>query len=245
MSSRRRGRRDGADHHARTGPSARSASASRATVACAPACWSSTPRAPDSLELLDAARQAGARRAVIHPLQSVPSRERGVENLPGSYFRIEADQGALRWVRALVRALGGRELALPRWRSDPAVSRDLPRRRRGGFELPGDAARFRGAAPAGARRRPATGAPGAVAAGAGHAGKLERLGVPGALTGPIARGDAQTVAGHVAALQQRAPDLLELYVQLALRTIPLAQGRGGLSARAAEKISANRATIAA
>jgi predicted short-subunit dehydrogenase-like oxidoreductase (DUF2520 family) len=39
-----------------------------------------------------------------------------------------------------------------------------------------------------------------------------------ALTGPIARGDEETVARHRAALEERAPELLELYDVLAERT---------------------------
>ena len=39
--------------------------------------------------LMEEAKQAGAHRAVIHPLQSVPSRELGEKNIPGSFFRIE------------------------------------------------------------------------------------------------------------------------------------------------------------
>lgn len=40
---------------------------------------------------------------------------------------------------------------------------------------------------------------------------------PDALTGPIARGDAETVARHVAALQELAPELVPMYEALAQR----------------------------
>jgi predicted short-subunit dehydrogenase-like oxidoreductase (DUF2520 family) len=40
---------------------------------------------------------------------------------------------------------------------------------------------------------------------------------PGALTGPIARGDQVTIDGHRAALRERAPELLPLYDALAER----------------------------
>jgi len=70
----------------------------------------------------------------------------------------------------------------------------------------------------------------------GTLANIERLGIPGALTGPIARGDAVTVAGHVAALQRRAPELLDLYRVLARQTIPLAQEQGHLTDRAAEEL---------
>jgi len=188
-------------------------------------------------DLLDAAREAGARRAVLHPLQSVPSRERGVANLPGSFFRVEADHGARRLVRELLRALGGRELALPGWRGDPpsaalyhagavAASNSL-------VTLLDFAARHLQAL--GADRRQALRA--LLPLVRGTLANLERLGLPAALTGPIARGDASTIAGHVAALRERAPELLELYRALARRTLPLAREQGALTGRAAEKIS--------
>jgi predicted short-subunit dehydrogenase-like oxidoreductase (DUF2520 family) len=187
--------------------------------------------------LLDAARGAGALRAVVHPLQSIPSREQGVMNLPGSCFRIEADPGALRRVRALVRALGGRELMLPRWDADPesaalyhagavAASNYL-------VTLLDFAARHLQAL--GADRRQALEA--LVPLARGTLANVERLGIPQALTGPIARGDTQTIAGHVAAMRQRSPELLELYRVLARQTISLAQEKGDLPGQAAEKMS--------
>jgi predicted short-subunit dehydrogenase-like oxidoreductase (DUF2520 family) len=187
-------------------------------------------------EPLEAAREAGALRAVVHPLQSVPSRERGVANLPGSFYRIEADPGALRRARAIVRDLGGRELALPRWGSEPS-----------------SAAIYHAGAVAASnylvtlldfavRHFQVLGAERGEALQAilplvrGTLANVERLGIPAALTGPIARGDAATVAGHVAALRRRAPELLELYRLLARHTIPLAREQGGLSGEAAEKL---------
>ncbi len=38
------------------------------------------------------------------------------------------------------------------------------------------------------------------------------------LTGPIARGDLETVEAHIAALEKRAPDLVPLYRALAEAT---------------------------
>jgi predicted short-subunit dehydrogenase-like oxidoreductase (DUF2520 family) len=170
----------------------------------------------NSLEPLDAARQAGARR--------------------GSFYRIEADPGALRRVRAMVRAMGGRELLLPRWRSDPesaaiyhagavAASNYL-------VTLLDFAVRHLQAL--GADRLPALQA--LLPLVRGTLANVERLGIPQALTGPIARGDGQTIAGHIAALRQRAPELLELYLHLARQTIPLARERGGLTVEAAEEL---------
>jgi predicted short-subunit dehydrogenase-like oxidoreductase (DUF2520 family) len=188
------------------------------------------------LDLLDAARDAGALRAVLHPLQSVPGMEEGVANIPGSSFRVEADAPALAVARELVRALGGVELALPGWTGDPAsaalyhagavaVSNYLVALLDYGLE-------FFGAL--GADREAALRA--VLPLAQGTLRNVGRLGIPGALTGPIARGDAGTVAGHLAAMRERAPELLPLYRELALRTIALAAGRGALAEDAAEEL---------
>ena len=46
-----------------------------------------------------------------------------------------------------------------------------------------------------------------------------------ALTGPIARGDAAIVDRHIAALRERAPELVPLYEALAARTREIAEGQ--------------------
>lgn len=57
-----------------------------------------------------------------------------------------------------------------------------------------------------------------------------------ALTGPVARGDAGTVAGHVALLREVAPDIRPTYVALARATAQRALLSGRLRASAAEPL---------
>jgi predicted short-subunit dehydrogenase-like oxidoreductase (DUF2520 family) len=57
-----------------------------------------------------------------------------------------------------------------------------------------------------------------------------------ALTGPVARGDAETVAGHVAALQLAAPEALPAYLSLARLTASRAMASGMLSAPDAQRL---------
>lgn len=54
---------------------------------------------------------------------------------------------------------------------------------------------------------------------------LEQQGLPEALTGPISRGDLSTLEEHLNAFQKEAPELTNLYVQLAEATLPLAQAQ--------------------
>jgi predicted short-subunit dehydrogenase-like oxidoreductase (DUF2520 family) len=57
-----------------------------------------------------------------------------------------------------------------------------------------------------------------------------------ALTGPVARGDAETVAGHVAALRADAPEALPAYLALARLTATRALASGMLSAPDAQRL---------
>jgi predicted short-subunit dehydrogenase-like oxidoreductase (DUF2520 family) len=65
---------------------------------------------------------------------------------------------------------------------------------------------------------------------------LGAQGLPAALTGPIARGDAGTVARHLAALDERAPDIAPLYRMLARRALAIARRKGAVPADALDAI---------
>jgi predicted short-subunit dehydrogenase-like oxidoreductase (DUF2520 family) len=51
---------------------------------------------------------------------------------------------------------------------------------------------------------------------------ISENGVAPSVTGPIVRGDTNTVELHLAALARRKPDLLPLYIALANASLPLA-----------------------
>jgi len=189
-----------------------------------------------SLHLLDAAKAVGAYRAVVHPLQSVPGREQGVKNLPGSYFRIEADPEALETAKDLVKALGGVELVMPKWRSDKhsaalyhagavTVSNFF-------VALIDYGIKFYEAL--GAGKQEALNAVLPLIRGTLH--NIETLGIPDALTGPIMRGDLQTVRDHLEAMQAKAPELLGLYKELAKQTISVARDKGSITEVTAEEL---------
>ena len=54
-------------------------------------------------------------------------------------------------------------------------------------------------------------------------------GIAASLTGPITRGDVGTIAAHMAVLEARAPDVVELYAAAARRQLRIAEERGALS----------------
>jgi predicted short-subunit dehydrogenase-like oxidoreductase (DUF2520 family) len=189
-----------------------------------------------SLDLLDAARTAGAYRAVLHPLQSLASREQGIKTLPGSYFRIEADPEAQGIARELITALGGIELVMPKWTSDKdsaalyhagavAVSNYF-------VTLVDYGLKFYQAL--GAEKNEALKA--VLPLIQGTLRNIEVLGIPDALTGPIMRGDAQTVRDHLLAMQKRTPELVSLYRELARRTVSVARDRGSINQETADEL---------
>jgi predicted short-subunit dehydrogenase-like oxidoreductase (DUF2520 family) len=189
-----------------------------------------------SLDLLDAARTVGAHRAVIHPLQSLANREQGIKTLPGSYFRIETDPEAQVMAREIVTALGGIELVMPKWRPDKdsaalyhagavAVSNYF-------VALVDYGLKFYQAL--GAEKNEALKAVLPLIRGTLH--NIETLGIADALTGPIMRGDAQTVRDHLRAMQKRTPELVKLYGELARQTVSMARDQGSIDQETAEEI---------
>ena len=191
-----------------------------------------------SLGLLDSAKRAGASRAVIHPLQSLASREQGIKTLSGSYFRVEADPGARETAASVVTALGGIELVMPKWSSDKdsaalyhagavAVSNYF-------VALIDFGLKFYEAL--GAEKKEALKAVLPLIRGTLH--NIEHLGIPDALTGPIMRGDIQTVRDHLEAMQRRTPELTGLYKGLARQTVLVAREKGSITQQTADELLA-------
>ena len=189
-----------------------------------------------SLGLLDAAKSSGTDRAVLHPLQSLASKEQGVRTLPGSYFRVEADEASVAAAREIVKALGGIELVMPKWSPDKesaalyhvgavSVSNYF-------VALVDYGLKFYEAL--GADKREALKA--VLPLIKGTLQNIETLGIPDALTGPIMRGDTETVREHLAAMRKRTPELVLLYKTLARQTVSVARDRGSIAQDTAKEL---------
>ena len=70
----------------------------------------------------------------------------------------------------------------------------------------------------------------------GTLSNIEKAGTVKALTGPIARGDVETVKTHVNDIRSLEPDLIALYNTLGLHTITIAEAGGTLSEEAAGEL---------
>ena len=67
------------------------------------------------------------------------------------------------------------------------------------------------------------------------------IGLPGALTGPVRRGDAAAVSKHLATLREKSPELVRLYVEMSGAQLPMARALGDASAREFDAIAASLA----
>lgn len=186
-----------------------------------------------SSAILSPAKECGAMVATLHPLQSFASVEQAEKLVPGSFFGVEGDDAALPVVRQLVRDLGGVLVEISSegktlyHAAAVAASNYLVALMHLALELDRSA-----------------GMPPDVSFRAllplikGTLDNIAAKGIPEALTGPIARGDVDTVAAHVRAIRTHTPTLFALYRALGLYTVDLAKAKGTLREEAAEKLVA-------
>ncbi|MDI6907772.1 MAG: DUF2520 domain-containing protein [Thermoanaerobacterales bacterium] len=177
--------------------------------------------------VLSPAREKGALVAAVHPLQSFAG-VTGPPDLAGCYFGVEGDAAALPLARRLVADLGG--VFLPLRAGDKALYHAAACVASNYLVSVLDLA-VRLLEGAGLERKAATAA--LLPLVEGTVANVRRAGVAAALTGPVARGDLDTVRGHVEALRALDPEAAELYRLLGCYTAGLARARGDLAPAAA------------
>jgi predicted short-subunit dehydrogenase-like oxidoreductase (DUF2520 family) len=181
-------------------------------------------RGPDALGAL---RTVGVACGMLHPLQTIMSGEQGVKSLADATFGLSGDPDANRWAGEIVEvvrlATGGRGRSLH-------IEADRLRFYHAGAVMASNAlvAALDAAvillAHAGVDRDAALRAVGPLARTS-----LEnalRDGPQAALTGPVVRGDAATVAAHREALREVDPTVATLYEAAAGHLLQLAKQRG-------------------
>jgi predicted short-subunit dehydrogenase-like oxidoreductase (DUF2520 family) len=177
---------------------------------------------------LDACAAAGAEVGVMHPLVSFPSRRRrpGIE---GTTFAVNGSPKAVAVSRRLAKACGARIITVET--SNPVYHAGAALVANGAAALAFvSVGLFEGL---GLARTDAEHAIGALLESVGR--NVRSLGVPGALTGPIARGDASTVERHRRALRHASHRALSAY-DAVLPVILSAAKAAGLSRARADDI---------
>jgi predicted short-subunit dehydrogenase-like oxidoreductase (DUF2520 family) len=168
------------------------------------------------LALLSPATRAGAFVASIHPLQSFASVEGAINSIPGSSFGITADKEIRGWSEQLVYDLRGNPFTIadedkPLYHAAACLASNYLTTLIHTVEA---LYQSLGLAPAEALRAFWPLVQGTVQ-------NIENNGTVQALTGPISRGDAGTVAKHLTALRASFPTLLPLYCILGKETVLL------------------------
>ena len=180
---------------------------------------------------LETAREQGAMVGAIHPCQTFAGREQAIANLPGSTFAIESEEPLKTTLTEIARALNGDLVYLTS--EDKALYHAAACIACNYFctlvDIATDLWQNFGKSKAEAAKAYIPLLQGAV-------NNIASIGFPGCLTGPIARGDVKTIQSHLIALEKYAPDILSLYKQLGLKTIPIGIAKGTLSESKAEEL---------
>ncbi len=181
-------------------------------------------------EELSVCRERGAHVATMHPMVSFAS-ARAMPPLDHTVWLARGDKPALAVARRLARSVGAQCVAGPS--GGPAYHAAAALLGNGSVALAALAVRVLLAIDLDQKtaERAAAGLLRSVAS------NLERVGIPHALTGPIVRGDADTVRSHVRALHTLDPQLARSYVALAPLILSCASD-AGLSAEDATRIQA-------
>lgn len=181
--------------------------------------------------ILKSAKNSGAETASLHPLQSFADARAAVRSLPGSYFCLEGDAGAVAVGRDIVKVLKGKEIRLsaekkPLYHAGACAASNFLVSAIGlGLEF------FEAA---GVDREDSLKA--LMPLIRGTVKNIENIGIPAALTGPIARGDRDVIEDHLKAISKERPKLLRIYTELGRFTAKIALKKGTLKDKAAQSI---------
>jgi len=182
-----------------------------------------------SLDVLDSAAQTGAATGSLHPLQTFAAGGDHAARLSDISYALEASSNELHdTLQALVEALGGR----PQWISSadkPLYHASAAMASNYLVALLGDASKLWESF--GHSRD--NGLQSLLPLVRGTIDNLQGIGFPDALTGPIARGDVETVRIHLKALTTSQPDIVASYAAMGKRTVALGLEKGTLSEGAA------------
>ena len=180
---------------------------------------------PPALELLRAHGHAGG---TFHPLLPLTDPTRAAEQLRRAWIGIDGDEAARAASRELAAAMGARVLEIPegakaRYHAAAVFASNFP------MVLLATAMRL--LTSAGVPEDAARGALGTLLVAAAE--NASAMGPSAALTGPVARGDVETVRAHLGALAD-VPEILELYRVLSRAAVGVAEEGGADRERLAE-----------
>lgn len=178
-------------------------------------------------DLLRPRNPAGA----MHPLRSFADPALAADRFAGTACAVDGDAAAVERLERFVREIGGRPL---RVRTGRKALYHAGAVFASNYVVATLDAALRLFEAAGVERGEAISSLSSLAEGT--LANVRAVGIPEALTGPIERGDAETVRRHRAALAEEAPDLSPVYAALARRTVEMARAKGAIGPEAARRL---------
>lgn len=184
-----------------------------------------------STDVLEPAKESGATVGSFHPCQTFASIDQAIENLPGSTFAIEAKEPLLSVLKKVATALDGSWLELKAedkalYHASACIACNYLYTI---IKLATDLWQNFGKSTAEATQA-------FLPILRGSINNISSVGLPGCLTGPIARGDLNTIRRHLDALEKKAPSIVGLYKALGMETIPIALAKGTIDQTVADKL---------
>jgi len=177
-----------------------------------------------SSNVLEPAAKKGCHVVSVHPFQSFATSEQAMQNLPGSYFGIEGSKEAASIMEKLVpEAFGGTVIPLderikPVYHAAACIASS--------FLVVLTQASTELLLQVGLEKEEAVKV--LIPLLRGTVENINFLGLPKSLTGPIERGDVQTIKEHLSSVEARRPRVASLYRELGLKALDIAVEKGGL-----------------
>jgi predicted short-subunit dehydrogenase-like oxidoreductase (DUF2520 family) len=182
-------------------------------------------------EILASARQCGTHIGSLHPLQSFASVEQALQMVSGCTCTFEGDPEVLPLARQLVNEIGANFIQIrvqdkPLYHAAAVVASNylvtlvdmaIALNQLTGISEKSSIKAF-------------------LPLIRGTLNNVENLGIHRALTGPIIRGDIDTITSHIEAIKTRAPQFSSLYMTLGNSTISIAEATEGLGEEIAHKM---------
>jgi predicted short-subunit dehydrogenase-like oxidoreductase (DUF2520 family) len=184
-------------------------------------------------EMLSAVKPHVKGVGTLHPLIAVTDAPGTLENLRGASFGVEGDEPARRLALRLVRLMGG--LPLPLAAENMALYHGAAVMASNYVVALADIARSMLVA-AGVPEVDAL--PALLPLMTSAIRNVAEVGLPSAMTGPVVRGDVVSIERHIAALEAKAPETLDLYRRLGREVLRIARRRvPDLDDRAVEEMA--------
>ena len=177
-----------------------------------------------SNEVLCAASDMGAFTGCMHPLQSFSDRERGIELLVGTYFALGGHEQAVKLGARIAQDFGGKSFILgdeerPLYHASACIVSNylvsLLHWAMNNYESIG--------------LSPRQAQDALLPLVQGTIQNIQALGPMGALTGPVSRGDSNTIKAHLDIMKNQ--EERQLYVALAHYTLGIAVNKGTVDAK--------------